>query len=292
MFDASKLQKITKEKNKAKTILADRFKQIEEKAKELKKGRIIHVPLADLEENPFQPRLEIDEKELTELMNSIQENGLLQPILIAQKENGKYYILAGHRRTEAYKKLEKETIEAILIEDKNTEKELASTAMIENIQRVQLNPIEEAILYKRMIDSKLFNSIREMAKKLGKDHGNISKKINLLKLNPKIIKDVIENKTTRDVTGLAMINAFTDNYEIQWSLYQILITEGREGLKEKIRSIKNQKINLKENNQPLMNIKKSKNGIQIKILKQLNDEKIKYIEKIIKEILESEQPHT
>lgn len=284
MMDVNKLKTITKE-SKAKTILAERFQEIERKANELKKGRIVHVPLAELEENPYQPRLQIDENELKELIESIKENGLLQPILIAKQNNGKYYILAGHRRTEAYKRLNKETIEAILIEDKNTEKELASIAMIENIQRVQLNPIEEAILYKRMIDSNLFNSIREMAKKLGKDHGSISKKINLLKLNSKIIEDITQNKTTKDVTGLAMINSFTKDKDIQWSLYQILIKEGRDTLKETIKNMKEENLNIMPEKNKWIDIKKTKKSVQIKIKQQIDDQTLKIIEQTIEELL-------
>jgi len=282
MINKEKLNKITQ--SKGRTLLTERFKKIEEKAKELKKGKIAHISIADLEANPFQPRLEIKEKELKELMNSIKENGLLQPILVAPQSNGKYYILAGHRRTEAVKRLGEQTIEAIIIKDKQEEKELASIAMIENIQRVQLNPIEEAILYQRMLDSGLFKSIREIGRKLGKDHGNISKKLSILKLDKKIINDIVKYNTTKDVTGLAMINAFAKNdAELQWVLYQILKNEGRESLKQKIKELKN---STKENHIKPLEIKKSKKSIQIKINGNfLNDEDLKFIEEIISKIL-------
>jgi len=282
MINKEKLNKITQ--SKGKTLLTEKFKKIEEKAQELKKGKIAHISIADLETNPFQPRLEIKEEELKELMNSIKENGLLQPILVAPQSNGKYYILAGHRRTEALKRLGEKTIEAIIIKDKQEEKELASIAMIENIQRVQLNPIEEAILYQRMLDSGLFNSIREIGRKLGKDHGSISKKISILKLDKKIINDIVENKTTKDVTGLAMINAFAkNNPELQWDLYQILKNEGRKSLKQKINELK---YSTKQNNTKPLEIKKSKKGIQIRINENfLNDEDLNFIEEMILKIL-------
>jgi len=285
MFNEEKLAQLQKNKKSGSSLLSDKFKKLEEKAKELKNGNIMHVSIASLDTNPYQPRIEITKNEIQELANSIQENGLLSPILIVEKGNGRYYILAGHRRVEAHKILNKDTIQAILVKDKNTKKELASLAMIENIQRVQLSPIEEAILYKRMLDDKIFQSIREIASKLGKDHSGITKKINVLKLDKKILDDIVNNNTTKDVTGLAAINAFTKDPDQQWILYSMLKDEGRNALNNKIKELKSLHIEDIENNIEPINIKNTKKNVQIKINKKIPEMVLNEIKAFIEDKL-------
>ena len=281
MFNEEKLAQLQKKKKSGSSLLSDKFKKLEEKAKELKEGNIMHVSIASLDTNPYQPRIEITKNEVQELANSIETNGLLSPILIVEKGNGRYYILAGHRRVEAHKILNKDTIQAILVKDKNTKKELASLAMIENIQRVQLSPIEEAILYKRMLDDEIFQSIREIASKLGKDHSGITKKINVLKLDKKILDDIVNNNTTKDITGLAAINAFTKDPNQQWDLYSILKDEGRNTLNNKIKELKSLYIENIENNIEPINIKNTKKNVQIKINKKIPEEVLNEIKLFI-----------
>ena len=105
------------------------------------------IPIDKLEENPYQPRIEINQKELRELANSIKQNGLLQPILV-QKIDKRYVIISGHRRVEAHKLLNKKFIKAVVIKNQQ-DLELAKKSIIENLQRKDLNIIETAIDLKR-----------------------------------------------------------------------------------------------------------------------------------------------
>ena len=113
----------------------------------LTKEELKEVPLSELKENPYQPRIEIKSEEVQELANSIKEMGLLQPILVA-KFGKEYYIIAGHRRVEAHKLLGKENIKARIMR-KVDDKTLASISLIENLQREDLDIIETAIAIKR-----------------------------------------------------------------------------------------------------------------------------------------------
>ena len=111
------------------------------KAKDIlnKEGQVVEVKLDKIYDNPYQPRIEIKEKELEELANSIKEKGLLQPILVFNdKDENKLYLIAGHRRYYAYKLLGKEKIKVIYVNGIE-KKDLASIAITENLQREDLD---------------------------------------------------------------------------------------------------------------------------------------------------------
>ena len=143
-----------------------------------------HEELRDLDidlidPNPEQPRTLFSEQKLEELAASIKESGLVQPILVRRKPDGRYQIVAGERRWRASQRAGLIKITA-LVRDVQDEK-LLEIALIENIQRQELNPIEEALAFQRLIATIGFTQ-EELAKRVGKDRSSIANYIRLLKL--------------------------------------------------------------------------------------------------------------
>ena len=126
--------------------------------------RVIDMELAMLQPNPLQPRGLISPESLTDLVNSIREQGILEPIVVAETPAG-YQIIAGERRWRAAKILG--LFEVPVIVKQTTPQQMLEMSIVENVQREDLNPIERAQAYKRLIDE--FNlSVTEVAKRVGK----------------------------------------------------------------------------------------------------------------------------
>ncbi len=141
------------------------------------------IPIYMIRPNPFQPRKEFEPQALEELKNSILENGIIQPITVRKTTHG-YELIAGERRFRASKMANLETMPAY-VRDGVTDAEMLELAIIENVQREKLNPIELAVGYQQLIDvCKLTQD--EVAKKIGKDRTTITNIIRLLKLPPEI----------------------------------------------------------------------------------------------------------
>ena len=150
------------------------------------------IEISKLIHNPFQPRIEMDSNELSELVQSIEKNGLLQPILVTSNHNGKYTILAGHRRAKAFKILGKEKIPCMLKNDVSRQ-DMAVFAIAENAVRVDLNPIEFAISMQHLLDEGVVESQNKLAEHIGLSKGHVSKIMGILKLPSNIIKMVKED---------------------------------------------------------------------------------------------------
>jgi ParB family chromosome partitioning protein len=134
------------------------------------------IPVARIESNPQQPRMVFDVEALHELAASIREHGVLQPILVRPLGSNRYQLVAGERRWRASKEAGLETIPALVEElDDDTALEIA---IIENLQREDLSPLEEATMYDRMIRDHGY-SIRKLAEKLGKDKGYLENRLRL-----------------------------------------------------------------------------------------------------------------
>ncbi len=138
--------------------------------------------------NPFQPRINFDDEALEELKRSIEEKGIIQPILVTPTNNGGYQVVAGERRLRATKGLGIKTIPAY-IKVITDDEELLEIALIENVQREQLNPIDLGKGYQQLIDECGLTQ-EEVAKKIGKDRTTVSNVIRLLKLPEKIQKSL------------------------------------------------------------------------------------------------------
>ena len=134
------------------------------------------IPLDRIDSNPDNPRLAFDQETLDELAASIREHGVLQPVLVRPLPLGRYQLIAGERRWRASMIARLDTIPAIIEEiDDETALEIA---IIENLQREDLSPIDEAIMYDRMIHERGY-SIRKLAQKLGKDKGYLENRLRL-----------------------------------------------------------------------------------------------------------------
>jgi ParB family chromosome partitioning protein len=152
---------------------------------------LLEIDIDLIDPNPEQPRIRFSEEKLEELAQSIRSNGLVQPILVRLGENSRYQIIAGERRWRAAQRAGLHKISAVVrnIPDTN----LLEFALIENIQRQELNPVEEAQAYQRLINS-LGATQDELAKRVGKDRSSIANLLRLLKL-PASILSMIEDES-------------------------------------------------------------------------------------------------
>lgn len=168
----------------------------------LNEEKIIQIPIDQIRPNPHQPRKDFSQEGLEELAESIREHGIIQPLIVT-KVGSIYQIITGERRWRAAKIIMFKTIPAIV---RNVERhKYLELALIENIQRKNLNAIEEAFAYKRLIDE--FNITQdELARRVGKSRPVITNAIRLLSLPQEIQKAVIEEKisftTARIIAGL------------------------------------------------------------------------------------------
>jgi len=151
-------------------------------------GEVTFLKTELVQDNPFQPRTHYDENKLAELKASIKEKGILVPVLVRLKD-GKYQVVAGERRLKAARSLSVQEIPAIVREV--SDQEALVLALIENIQREELNPIEEAEAYKKLIEE--FRYTQDMvAESVGKDRSTVTNLLRLLKLPAEIQQSVYD----------------------------------------------------------------------------------------------------
>ena len=151
------------------------------------KNDITEIKISDIRSNPYQPRKTFNESSLKDLADSIKEYGIIEPIIVKKSVKG-YELIAGERRTKAAKLAGLETIPAV-IKDFN-DQEMMEIALIENIQREDLNPIDEAFAYQKIIElSKMTQE--EFAKKFGKSRSYVTNMLGLLNL-PENVKELVK----------------------------------------------------------------------------------------------------
>jgi ParB family chromosome partitioning protein len=148
---------------------------------------VVQLPIDRLAANPGQPRKNFDEAELKELANSIAEHGIIQPIIVAEAGSGSYIIIAGERRTRAARLAGLKEVPAII--RKYTDQRRLEVSLVENIQRSDLNPIEEAAAYKNLMDFSQLSQ-EELAAKVGKNRSTVTNALRLLKLPAHIQKSL------------------------------------------------------------------------------------------------------
>ena len=186
---------------------------------EAKPNEIVEISLDEIRSNPYQPRKIFDEEALNELAESIKEHGIVQPIIVKKSIKG-YELVAGERRTKASRIAGLKTIPAII---KNfNDQEMMEIALIENIQRENLNPIEEAMAYDNILKSSNMTQ-DELAKKFGKSRSYITNILGLLKLPETTKKYVEENKLT--MSHARALSKLEDEEQID-RLADKIITEG------------------------------------------------------------------
>ena len=176
--------------------------------------QIEQIPIASIKPNKYQPRSVFSEEKIEELARTIHTHGVIQPIVIRSIGEDKFEIIAGERRYRAMKLLEWLEVPAIVrnLDDKET----ASIALIENLQREELTPIEEAYAYEQLL--KLHSLTQEaLAQRLGKGQSTIANKIRLLKL-PEEIKNAIMEKKLSERHARALISL--KDSKLQITMYE------------------------------------------------------------------------
>lgn len=185
------------------------------------------IEIIKILENPYQPRIFMEEGMLEDLTKSIDENGLLQPIVLNKISNDKYYVIAGHRRLAAHKRLNRTHIKATIVttldeNDENYKIKMVTLALIENLQREDLNIIEIAISFTNILQEKIYKNMDELSKSIGKSKTYISKILKVLTLDDYIIHDITKNKTIKDLEVLYELQKIEDSIT-QIEIYKSLV---------------------------------------------------------------------
>lgn len=148
------------------------------------------IPLSLIDTNPQQPRKIFKEKDLKELADSIKENGLIQPIVVSHKEDGRFELISGERRFRASQSINLEQVPVVV--KRVTTKDKLVLAIIENVQRSDLNCIEEALAYYQLMDEFKLTQ-EEVAKKIGKERSTIANFLRILRL-PRAVVEMLQRE--------------------------------------------------------------------------------------------------
>lgn len=196
------------------------YEKIEEKImSEVANEEIVEIPLKELRSNPYQPRKNFDEEALQELSNSIKEHGVFQPI-IAKKSIKGYEIIAGERRVKASILAGRETIPAIIRDF--SDQDMMEIALLENLQRENLNALEEAMAYKKLLDE-LGLTQEQLAKRLGKSRSHITNMLGILTLPEEVKDEIIKGKLS--MGHARVLSKIEDSEEVK-DLANKVIKEG------------------------------------------------------------------
>ncbi|TDT50487.1 ParB/RepB/Spo0J family partition protein [Fonticella tunisiensis] len=212
--------------------------EVDKTEEDVKHGGVIEVNINDIFPNEDQPRRVFDDEKLEKLAQSIKEHGIIQPIIV--KKEGKYYkIVAGERRWRAarlagFKKVP-------VLEKELTDKETMEISLIENLQREDLNPIEEAQAFKKLIDDFKMTQ-EEIAKRIGKSRPAIANSLRLLNLDKRVANYIIDG-TLSEGHGRALLSI--QDFELQYEVAKKIIDEGlnvrqTEKLVQNLQKLKNE----------------------------------------------------
>lgn len=151
------------------------------------------VPISHISPNPHQPRMQMDESKLEELADSIREHGLIQPLIVHDAGDGQYTLIAGERRWRASQKAGLTELPVVVKEA--SPQAMLELAIIENVQRADLNPLEEALAYRQLMDE--FGLTQdEVSKRVGKARSTVGNTVRLLDLAPEVQQAVNEGRLT------------------------------------------------------------------------------------------------
>ena len=176
---------------------------------------VTELDVALIEPNPFQPRIVFGEESFEDLKRSIEEKGIIQPILVRPIDGNRYQVVAGERRLRAAIALGIKQIPTYLKEI-NTDEEMLEIALIENVQREDFNPIDLGKGYQRLIDECGLTQ-EEVAKKIGKDRTTVSNLIRLLKL-PEKIQESLRHGEIKEGHARALLG--TSNAQVQETIWR------------------------------------------------------------------------
>lgn len=193
------------------------MEHLETGAEQKQSETILELPIAEIAPNPFQPRTYFDPAQLEELANSIREYGVLQPVIVRLAE-GKYQLVSGERRFRASALAGKETIPALLRQ--LGDREVAEMALIENLQREDLNYFEEAEGYARLIQEFQITQ-EEVARRMGKSQPTIANKLRLLHISPRVRQEIsVDVITERHVRSLLKLKNEEQQLETLQRIYK------------------------------------------------------------------------
>lgn len=184
-------------------------------------GSIASIEIARIRPNPYQPRLDFLPQALEELKRSIQEKGIIQPVTVRRMGNSAYELISGERRVRASQELGLQTIPAYII-SVTSDAEMLELGLIENLQRDDLNPIEIALSFKRLIEECIIKA-EDVAQKVGKDRTTVVNFLRLLRLPDKIQQSVRDNKISM---GHARALLAAGDEKTQIRLHKKILEEG------------------------------------------------------------------
>ena len=210
---------------------------------------IAEIKISKIESNPFQPRKEFENEALVELADSIKELGIIQPITVKKLDNGNFQLISGERRYRASKMAGLNSIIAF-VRDAN-DQGLLEMALVENIQREDLNSVEIAVTYQRLMDECKLTQER-LSERVGKKRATIANYLRLLKLSAEIQVGVRDKKISMG-HAKAIINI--DNPATQLKVYYRIINEGL--------SVRNAEAIVREINYPVRKEKNQADKIQL-----------------------------
>jgi len=184
-------------------------------------GSIIFIPLEMIEANPYQPRNDFEQEALNDLAASIEKVGIIQPVTVCKSENGKFRLIAGERRFRA-SRIAGLTEIPVFIRTADSDLDLLQMALIENIQREDLNPIDVSLSFKRLVDEFSLTQ-EELSSKVGKKRSTVTNYLRLLKLPVEIQAALRDSKITM---GHARALIVISNENKQLSLFTRIIEKG------------------------------------------------------------------
>lgn len=182
-------------------------------------GNIIEIELDSIEENPFQPRTYFDEESIRELASSIRELGVIQPITVRKLAGNKFQLVSGERRFRASKLIGNKTIPAYI--RLANDQEMLEMAIVENVQRQDLDPIEIALSYQRLIDEVQLTQ-EELSNRVGKKRSTVTNYLRLLKLDP-IIQTGMRDGFISMGHGRTLINVESNTDQI--TIYEKILRD-------------------------------------------------------------------
>jgi ParB family chromosome partitioning protein len=199
-------------------------------------GDVLRIPVDQIEPNPYQPRMAFDNESLEELADSIRTFGLIQPITVRRKSDGKYQIISGERRYKACRLAGMDMVPAYVREA--NDQGMLEMAIVENVQRQDLDPIEIAMSYQRLIDECNLTQ-EEMADRVGKKRTSITNYLRLLKLPAKVQHDI---KVGLISVGHAKVLLGVEDPKTQELLCNLVINNGLSvrQLEDKVRRLARQ----------------------------------------------------
>jgi len=276
--------------NKVKKVKVGNNSSVVDVSSPDERNKILYVSPNDVVVNPYQPRKRFVDHQIDELAESIKEHGIIQPLITSREPDGSLQLIAGERRLRASKQLGLETV-PVIVRDADKQEKL-EIALIENLQRENLNPIETALAYQKLIDE--FNLTQEqVSKQASKSRSSIANSLRLLHLPEEIQLALIDGRMS---PGHAKVVAGLDNEVKQMKLFRKIVHEnmsvnatseesrrigGTKSAKIKINyKDKDKEFAFREFFQTKAEIKRGKNGGQIILEFSSDDELENMINKI------------